>query len=98
LLRKEVLDNNRVRVTFEVSRTIWADHIALVGDFNNWNTRTCFLQQTHADKDWHISLDLEAGHSYRFRYLVDGQEWMDDDHADGYEVNPYGGVDCVVST
>jgi 1,4-alpha-glucan branching enzyme len=98
MLKKEDLGNNRVRVTFEVSRTIWADHIALVGDFNDWDTHTCSLQQTHGDEDWHISLDLEAGHSYRFRYLVDGQEWMDDDHADGYVVNPYGGVDCVVST
>jgi 1,4-alpha-glucan branching enzyme len=98
MLRKEVLGDNKVRVTFEVSRTIWADHITLVGDFNDWDAHTCFLQQTYADEDWHISVDLEAGHSYCFRYLVDEQEWMDDDHADGYVVNSHGDVDCVVST
>jgi hypothetical protein len=41
---------------------------------------------------------LEANNSYRFRYLVDGEEWMDDDHADGYEANVFGGFDSVVST
>jgi hypothetical protein len=29
---------------------------------------------------------------------VDGRDWMDDDHADGYEANPFGGYDSVVVT
>lgn len=98
MLEKEPLVNGRVRVTFRVSRHIWADHIALVGDFNGWNTRSHFLQQTHDDEDWHISLELEADRSYRFRYIVDGEDWIDDDHADGCEPNPYGGFDSVVCT
>jgi 1,4-alpha-glucan branching enzyme len=98
MLKKEVLVNNKVRVTFEVSRHIWADRITLVGDFNNWDAHSHLLQQTRDDEDWHISVELEVGRSYRFRYLVDGWQWMDDDKADGYETNPYGGVDCVVYT
>ena len=98
MLEKKVLENGMVRVTFHLSEQIWADHIALVGEFNNWDRHSHELHQTHHDHSWHISLDLESNRSYRFRYLVDGEEWMDDDHADGYEANPFEGFDSVVST
>ena len=98
MLEKETLDNGMVRVTFRVSHEIWADHIALVGEFNDWDAHAHFLRQTRGDEEWHIALELEAGRSYCFRYLVNGEEWMDDDHADGYEPNAYGGFDSVVRT
>ncbi len=98
MLEKESLGNGWVRVTFRVSNHLWADHIALVGEFNDWKLYHHLLQQTHSDSDWHITLDLEAGRSYRFRYLVDGHEWMADNRADGHVLNSYGGVDCVVVT
>jgi 1,4-alpha-glucan branching enzyme len=98
MLEKEMLENGRVRVTFHLSESTWAESIALVGEFNNWDTHAHLLTQTHKDASWHISIELEVGHSYRFRYLVNGDEWMDDDHADGYEPNMFGGFDCIVQT
>ena len=98
MLNKVTLENGMVRVSFHVSHEIWADSIALVGDFNDWNTGIQFLCQSRDDEDWHCSLELEAGRSYRFRYLVNSQEWMDDDQADAYEPNTYGGFDSVVRT
>ncbi len=98
MLEKEPLDNGLVRVTFRISGQLWAGHISLVGEFNGWRQYRDLLQQTHSDSDWHITLDLEAGRSYRFRYLVDGHEWMADNRADGHVLNSYGGVDCVVVT
>jgi len=98
MLEKEALDNGVVRVTFRVSKLLWADHIALVGEFNNWNPHSHFLKQTRDDADWHITLELKAGRSYRFRYVVDGETWIDDERADGCEPNPYGGFDSVVRT
>ena len=98
MLEKESLGNGHVRVSFRVSHYIWADSIALVGEFNGWNTSSHPLSRTHDDGEWHISLVLNSNRSYRFRYLVDGREWMDDDHADGYVPNPFGGYDSVVST
>jgi hypothetical protein len=47
---------------------------------------------------WHISVVMPANRTYRFRYLVNGKEWMDDDHADAYEANPFGGFDSIVFT
>ena len=98
MLEKEVLKNGMVRVTFHVSEQIWAECIALVGEFNAWDAHAHKLCQTHADHSWHISVDLEPDRSYRFRYLLDGAEWMDDDHADGCESNPFGGFDSIVQT
>ncbi len=98
MLEKVPLGNGLVRVTFRVSNQVWADHIALVGEFNDWRLYHHLLQQTYGDSDWHITLDLEAGRSYRFRYLVDGSEWMADNRADGHVFNSHGGVDCVVVT
>jgi len=98
MLEKEPLGNGHVRITFRVSHQIWADEITLVGEFNDWETGSHPLQQTRDDREWHISLVLETNRAYRFRYLVNGAEWMDDDHADGYEPNPFGGFDSVVFT
>ena len=98
MLEKESLENGYVRVTFRVSHYIWADCIALVGDFNDWDAHCNLLHPTRDDGEWHISLVLEKGRAYRFRYLVDGKEWMDDDHADDYEPNPFQGFDSVVFT
>jgi 1,4-alpha-glucan branching enzyme len=98
MLEKTAEEGGRVIVTFSLSEEIWADHIALVGDFNDWGAEVQLLQQTREDGSWHISLELPAGRTYRFRYLIDDEEWMDDNHADGYLPNPFGGFDSVVRT
>jgi 1,4-alpha-glucan branching enzyme len=98
MLEKKVLDDGKVQVTFRISKHIWADHIALVGEFNNWDTTSHCLHQTNDDEHWHITVELDTGRAYRFRYMLDGKEWMDDDGADGCEANPYGGFDSVVRT
>lgn len=98
MLEKETQAKGIVRVTFRISQHIWADYIALVGEFNNWDTHSHLLRQTGPNGEWQVSLELEAGCSYRFRYLVDGDEWMDDDHADSSEPSMYGGFDSVVCT
>ena len=96
MLEKEASSNGMIRVTFRISKHIWADQVALIGEFNDWDPHAHLLQQIPLDTDWHITLELEMGHSYHFRYLVDGEHWMDDNQADGYELSPDGGVDSIV--
>jgi len=98
MLVREKLPNGWVRVTFRLSDSIWAESIAVVGEFNDWNPHTHLLSQSHGDPSWHITVDMELSHSYHFRYLVNGEQWMDDDRADCYEPNEFGGFDCVVQT
>ncbi len=98
MLEKEPTVRGRVRVTFRVSAALWAETIALVGEFNDWDAETHYLRRSRGDGEWSITLEFPTDSSYRFRYLVNGEDWMDDDHADDYVGNAFGGVDSVVRT
>ena len=43
-----------------------------------------------------MTVGLDAGRAYRFRYLLDGQRWDNDWAADAYLPNDFGGDDSVV--
>lgn len=87
--------SGHVRVVFELPACIWADRIFLVGDFNGWNLDiTPFIQGR--DGVWRAAVDLIAGRSYQFRYLVDGA-WQTDYHADGWIDNQYGSQNSIVN-
>ena len=90
-------DPQRVRVTFELPSTIWAESIYLVGDFNDWSQTAHPLRQER-DGAWRISLELPRGRRFQFRYLINGEQWQNDPDADDYVPNPYGTYNSVVST
>jgi hypothetical protein len=66
-----------------------------MGEFNNWSPDANPMTR-RTNGDFSVSLDLEKGRSYRFRYLIDGWKFENDWQADRYESNPYGGEDSVV--
>lgn len=97
MIKKEPGDRQgRVLVTFELPASTWAERVNLVGEFNDWDTRVTPMVRDRADADWKATIELEVGQCYRFRYLLDGKEWLNDWHADGYAENPYGSDDSVV--
>ena len=71
------------KVTFEVSAgTVnGAKSVSLVGDFNEWNPTALKKQKDGAFK---ASVELEKGKEFAFRYLVDNENWINDDAADKY--------------
>jgi AMP-activated protein kinase-like protein len=84
-----------VPVTFTLPADVCADEVALCGEFNNWSPDHTRL--TRADHgDWRATLSLEAGRTYRYRYLLDGQRWENAWDAADYVPNPYGEDDSVV--
>jgi 1,4-alpha-glucan branching enzyme len=87
---------NAVRVTFCLPGSIWADTIHLVGDFNDWDEQSLPLKND--GETWSVTLDLDQGHEYRYRYLFNGQEWRTDSNADHYIPNPHGSYDAVIAT
>jgi 1,4-alpha-glucan branching enzyme len=96
MVTKELCYPNKVRVTFTMPAGIWADTIHLVGDFNNWSTTATPLQLS--EHGWSVSLELEAGRSYQYRYLINNTDWYNDWRADLYVPNEYGGDNSVVVT
>jgi 1,4-alpha-glucan branching enzyme len=96
MIRKRHSPNpGKVIVTFEVPSTIWAERINLLGNFNDWDAESLPFQRNR-DGNWQIELELDEGKEYHFRYLLDGEHWRDDWHADGHVPNPHGGYDSVV--
>jgi len=74
-----------------------ADTIHLVGDFNDWCSG-CHPLQRDRQGHWSLTVDLELGHAYQFRYLRDGEEWVNDGQADAYVSSPYGSDNSVIVT
>ena len=91
-------DSETVRVTFEMPSSVWAERVNLVGDFNDWDTARDEMQQSRSNGNWRITLTLPKGQEYQFRYLVNGQDWHNDWHADKYARNKFGSDNSVVVT
>ncbi len=83
-----------VDVAFSFPTDVDANTVALCGDFNDWSAEATTLERGD-DGSWQVSIPLEPGRSYRYRYLLDGERW-ENGQADRYEPNPYGGVDSVI--
>ena len=69
--------------------------MALCGEFNAWSADDIRLERG-SDGSWRATVPLEPGHSYRYRYLLNGQQWENDRRADRYVPNPLGSTDSVV--
>jgi 1,4-alpha-glucan branching enzyme len=95
MITKTPARSGKVQVTFWMPAGIWANTFHVVGDFNNWSTTATPLQR--CEKGWSVSVELEPGRAYQYRYLVDGK-WFNDWNADDYQPNEHGGDNSVVLT
>jgi 1,4-alpha-glucan branching enzyme len=97
-LEKKYLKQGSVcNVTFVLPQAAAPDagSVCILGEFNNWSADVHPLVRRE-EGDFVITLELEAGRAYRFRYVIDGWKFENDWFADRYEPNPYGGEDSVV--
>jgi len=99
MLKKQYLKRGTVKVDFVLPAAVAADAESayLVGDFNNWDEGATPMKKLK-NGTFKVTLDLEPGREYRFRYLVNGNQWHNDWDADRYEANPFSGDNSVVST
>lgn len=84
------------KVTFRLPEEWAKNTVHVVGDFNEWDTDANPLEAKNGA--WEATLRLEPNSEYRFRYLLDGENWANDDAADAYVENPYGSQDSVLIT
>jgi 1,4-alpha-glucan branching enzyme len=102
MVKKQYLKSKPVcKVTFyfpdeQASEAVEAKSVQLLGDFNDWAEPKAMKRLK--DGRFSVLLELEQGHAYQFRYLVDGQEWFNDWQADQYVPNPFNGENSVVLT
>jgi len=84
-----------VKVTFAVPAEE-AKKVAVLGSFNEWNTKKAVALKKLKNGTFKGTLDLEKDNSYEFKYLVDGS-YVNDDQADAYAVNVFGTENGVLN-
>ena len=82
-------------VTFRLDPSVGAQTAAVCGEWNDWSPSADVMRHD-ADGAFSVTVELEAGRAYRFRYLLDGVRWENDWAADAYLPNSYGEDDSVV--
>ncbi len=98
MLKKKHLKSRPVcKVTFELPKTIAASSANVVGDFNGWDGAATPMKRLK-DGRFTVTVELDAGCEYQFRYLIDGVEWHNDWDADRYVPNSFGSENSVVLT
>jgi 1,4-alpha-glucan branching enzyme len=83
------------RVTFHLPGGVEAKKVSLCGDFNEWNPENIPMKK-RKDGRWSITVSLKAGDDYRYKYLLDGENWENDWNAEKYLPNSYGTEDSVI--
>lgn len=97
-IKKQYLKSKPVcKVTFSLPAEE-AKSVAVVGNFNEWNSKKATKLKKLKNGTFKGTIDLEKDSSYEFRYLVDGVSYQNDEQADSYAWNDYAGAEnCVLN-
>ena len=83
-------------VTFSLPAAEWIDRAVLAGDFNLWSLQAHPMVR-EGDR-FTVTVPLERDRRYRYRFVVNDVDWVNDPSADAYEPNDHGSDDCVRCT
>ena len=93
-LKKQFLKSKPVcKVTFLMDKETvnGASKVELLGEFNNWNTAEPVSMKKLKNGSFKAIIDLPTEKEYQFKYLLDGEKWVNDESADKYVNN---GIDA----
>jgi predicted flap endonuclease-1-like 5' DNA nuclease len=93
-----MLKNKKVTFILPAEIVANASNGLLLGEFNNWDKETGFSLKKGKDGSMKATIELEAGKSYEYRYLLDGGRWENDQTAEQYaHVHGLDIVNCVIT-
>ncbi len=97
--KRYVKSGSVCKVTFMITKEAakGAKSIFLVGEFNDWSRESTPMERLK-NNEFKVTLDLQSGKEYRYKYLIDDHRWENDWNADQYVENEYGSEDSVVVT
>lgn len=72
-----------------------AESVQIVASFDDWDAQP---MRRLKDGRFMAMRFLPPGARHEFRYLVNGDTWINDPEAESYSPNPYGSDNCVVTT
>lgn len=91
-IRKQFLKSRPVcKVTFTIPEDIGngSKDAHVVGEFNDWSTSATPMKRLKSGT-FSVTVDLAAGRSYQFRYLLNQTRWANDPEADDDMPTPFG--------
>jgi 1,4-alpha-glucan branching enzyme len=94
-MEKTVRANGPAKVSFTLDPAVRATTAAICGDWNGWSSEADVMERDNMG-GFSLTVSLEAGRTYRFRYLLDAERWENDWNADAYPPNEFGGDDSLV--
>jgi 1,4-alpha-glucan branching enzyme len=84
------------RVTFKLPAEVGAEEVALCGEFNDWDVEANPMKKLKSG-EFSATVSLDAGNTYRYRYLIDGERWENDWDAEEYAPNEFGAEDSIIT-
>ena len=94
-MNKSRKGKGKASVTFILDPGVGAQTAAVCGEWNDWSAGADVMRRD-AEGGFSLTVDLDAGRAYRFRYLLDGERWENDWAADAYLPNSFGGDNSVI--
>lgn len=94
LTKKYFKTNGECEVTFELDAE--AESVVLVSEVNGWDP----VEMTQRKKDgvFYTKVRVPKDSQFQYRFLIDGQTWVNDSAADGYIANEFGGENSILNT
>ncbi|MCK4801801.1 MAG: isoamylase early set domain-containing protein [Anaerolineales bacterium] len=100
MLKKHFIKSRNIyKVTFRLAKHEQPEYNVssanLVGDFNDWSLAdTPMLPLKNGD--FKVTVELEPGTKYEFRYLLNDEKWYNEWEADEYILGDFGKDNCVI--
>lgn len=95
--RSKSKNGDQIKVTFALPQDHAHSPQAVVGDFNQWDP-TVNPMKRRSNNTYSATITLATGQRYAFRYLCEGNQWCNDDDADGHEPNVFGSHNSILIT
>jgi 1,4-alpha-glucan branching enzyme len=71
-----------------------ANTVAVAGDFNGWDIQAHMLKKSKAGW-WKTNLKLAPGR-YRYRFIVNGEQWSEDPENPNKEANEFDSYNSIL--
>jgi 1,4-alpha-glucan branching enzyme len=99
-IKKQFLKSkDKYKVTWAIDKKSANDakSISLAGDFNEWSLeKNVFTKLKNGS--FKLTLELDKGTNYQFRYLMDDKSWVNEIEADAFVDNQLSNEEnCVIS-